>query len=213
MKIIATNIGKSEIIEWKGEKVKTGIFKYPVNKPVYLGKDDVSDDCVADRKHHGGTDKACYLYSADHYNYWKEKYPDIDLPWGTFGENLTVEGLFEDRINIGDIFQAGNAWVQVTQPRQPCFKLQFRIADRQIAKKFIESGFPGIYVRVIKEGEIKTGDKMKLTERQEGPSVHDIHKLLFSSDADKELLAKALQNPYIAQSCKNDLKKKWKINI
>src|SRR5665811_846906 len=126
MKIISTNIGEARTINWKNREVKTGIFKFPVNEPIFLGKENVENDNVIDRRYHGGIDKACYLYSAEHYNYWQKKYPKLEMPWGMFGENLTVEGLHEATINIGDIFKIGETVVQATQPRQPCFKLEFR---------------------------------------------------------------------------------------
>ena len=122
MKIISTNIGKPQTIEWRGNQIQTGIYKNSVNHPISLESEDVLNDHVMDRRYHGGTDKACYLYSADHYKMWSELYPDVEMPWGMFGENLTVKGLNEAEINIGDTFQIGNAVVQATQPRQPCFK-------------------------------------------------------------------------------------------
>ena len=126
MKIISTNIGSPVIFSWKGREVATGLFKYPVPSPIMLEKEDVTNDHVIDRRYHGGTDKACYFYSADNYDYWKSLYPKMEMQFGMFGENLTVEGLSEENINIGDVFKIGNAVVQVTQPRQPCFKLNFR---------------------------------------------------------------------------------------
>ena len=151
MKIISTNIGESRIIQWQGKEVETGIFKYPVNQPIFLGTDDVENDYVIDRRYHGGVDKACYLYSSDHYGYWQNLYPELEMPWGIFGENLTVEGLSEAQINIGDIFKIGDAVVQATQPRQPCFKLEFRFNSGEIVRQFVESGFSGVYVRVLEK--------------------------------------------------------------
>jgi MOSC domain-containing protein YiiM len=105
MKIVSTNIGESCVIQYKGVEVKTGIFKFPVDQPIFLGTEDVENDNVIDRRFHGGADKACYLYSVSHYNYWQKLYPELEMPWGIFGENLTVEGLNEAQINIGDIFK------------------------------------------------------------------------------------------------------------
>ena len=111
MKIISTNIGEPRVIKWRGKEVETGIFKFPVIQPIFLGTDDVENDHVIDRRYHGGTNKACYLYSSDHYGYWQKLYPELEMPWGIFGENLTVEGLNEAQINIGDIFKIGEAVV------------------------------------------------------------------------------------------------------
>lgn len=90
MKIVSTNIGEAVTIEWRGQKLQTGIYKYPVNQSLFLGKEDVENDHVIDRRYHGGTDKTCYLYSAEHYSFWQNRYPEVKLEWGMFGENLTV---------------------------------------------------------------------------------------------------------------------------
>jgi len=208
MKIISTNIGKTKIIQWNEKEVSTGIFKFSVDKPIHLGKEDVENDNVIDRKYHGGVDKACYLYSADHYKYWQNIYPGLEMPWGMFGENLTVEGLHEAEVNIGNIYKIGETVVQATQPRQPCFKLEFRFHDKQIIRKFISSGFAGVYVRVLEKGNIYAGDKMDLIEKKDSLSIQKVFELLYSSEFDP-LVEKAVNDPFIAASCKRDLMKRW----
>ena len=208
MKIISTNIGNPKTIYYNNQLVSTGIFKNAVKNPLFLGKEDVEKDHVIDRRYHGGPDKACYLYSASHYKYWKNKYPELEMPWGMFGENLTVEGLHEASVNIGDIFKAGNAVFQATQPRQPCFKLEFRFADKKIVKNFIDSGFSGVYVRVLKEGFVKTGDMLELLERKESLSIQKIFYLLYAEDFEEDVNV-ALSDPFLAASCKKDLLKRW----
>ena len=210
MKVVSTNIGSPVTFSWNEREVTTGIFKYPVNYPVYLEKEDVIDDNVIDRKHHGGTDKACYLYSADHYNFWKSLYPNMEMPFGLFGENLTVEGLDESNINIGDIFKIGNAVVQVSQPRQPCFKLGFRFGDAKVVKQFSESGFPGLYVRVIQPGEVKTGDEIIIREQKQSMSVQKVFELHYTEQPKKELLELIVNDPFLAESCRHDLMKRMK---
>ena len=108
MKIISTNIAQPKTVIWKNKEVTTGIFKEPVEDTITLGVEDVEGDNVIDRRYHGGEDKACYLYSADHYPFWKEKYSGLDWKYGMFGENLTVEGLQETRIRIGNTYQLGS---------------------------------------------------------------------------------------------------------
>jgi len=208
MKIISTNIGDPVTILWKGRAVKTGIFKHSVDEPIYLGSEDVVDDHVIDRRYHGGTDKACYLYSADHYSYWQNIYPELEMPWGMFGENLTVEGLHEAKVNIGDIYKIGETLVQATQPRQPCFKLEFRFHDNEIIQKFIDSGFPGVYIRVLEKGTVKTGDSMKLIEKKNSLSIQEVYKFIYANDFDPEI-SKAVNDPFIAESCRKDLLKRW----
>jgi MOSC domain-containing protein YiiM len=213
MRVISTNTGISRDIEWNGKTVTTGIFKFQVNNPIYLGNEDVENDSVIDRRYHGGFDKACYLYSVDHYDYWKTLYPDLNLPWGIFGENLTIEGLNEAEINIGDIFKIGEAVVQVTQPRQPCFKLEFRFPNQQIVQQFIASGFSGVYVRVLKNGFIKTDDAMQLVERKNSISIHEVFRLLYTENFDRTAVEKAVKDPFIAESCRKDLLKRWSSNL
>ena len=209
MKIISANIGEARTINWNGEEVTTGIFKYPVNQPIFLGAEDVEKDNVIDRRYHGGVDKACYLYSANHYKYWKTFYPTLEMTWGIFGENLTVEGLHEAEINIGDIFQIGEAVVQVTQPRQPCFKLEFRFNNRNIVRQFIDSGFSGVYVRILKKGKVKAGDLVELIEKKNSLSIRKVFELLYASEFQKEAVWKAVNDPFIAESCRRDLLKRW----
>ena len=100
MKVISTNISQPKTVIWKGKEVTTGIFKEPVSEPLLLEKTDVKGDHVIDRRYHGGEDKACYMYSADHYPFWKERYEHLEWNYGMFGENLTVEGLQETDINM-----------------------------------------------------------------------------------------------------------------
>lgn len=209
MKVISVNTGEARTIKWRGSEVSTGIFKFPVEQPIYLGNEDVENDSVIDRRYHGGIDKACYLYSADHYSFWKNLYPELEMPWGMFGENITVEGLEETQVNIGDTFEIGDAIVQATQPRQPCFKLEFRFPESDIVRQFVDSGFAGVYVRVLKIGHVKTGDELKLVEKKQSISIRRVYELLYTDVFDKTAVELAINNPLIAQSCKKDLLKRW----
>jgi len=209
MRVISTNTGKARAIEWNGKIVTTGIFKFPVNAPIFLGNEDVENDHVIDRRYHGGVDKACYLYSADNYTYWKTLYPALEMPWGMFGENLTVEGLDEAEINIGDIYEVGEAIVQATQPRQPCFKLEFRFHNTEIVRQFVDSGYAGVYVRVLQKGHIKPGDAFKLIEKKQTISIRRVYELIYTDEFDKTAVETAVNDPFIAQSCRKDLLKRW----
>jgi MOSC domain-containing protein YiiM len=213
MIVISTNIGEPKTIVWHGKKEQTGIYKFPVDHPIFLGKEDVENDHVMDRKYHGGVDKACYLYSANHYNFWEKFYPELEMPWGMFGENLTVEGLHENEITVGDIFEIGEAVVQATQPRQPCYKLGIRFQNPKVVKQFVESGFPGVYVRVLKNGMVRTGEKMILKEKSNSISIQKVFELLYTENFQEELLKQALNNPFLAESCRRDLLKRWKDHL
>lgn len=208
MKIISTNIGRMREIEWRGQKITSGIFKEPVNEPLFLGKSGVSKDHVSDKKHHGGSDKACYLYSADHYDYWKNLYPDLNWNWGLFGENLTIEGLDEGEVIIGEIYKLGEAKVRVSQPRLPCYKLGIRMQSKKVVKEFLESPYPGVYLRVIDEGFVKIGDDFELIDSPEsGLSVREVYSLFSSNKLNFELKELAINDEYLAVSIKKDLKK------
>lgn len=208
MQIISTNIGQPETIEWRGQKVQTGIYKFSVDSSIFLGDEDVENDHVLDRRYHGGIDKACYLYSADHYPFWQNKFPDQDWKWGMFGENLTVEGLDESEIRIGDQYKIGEALVQVSQPRQPCFKLGVRFGDQSVVDEFWESSFPGVYVRVLQSGNVKKGDEIILIDRApDSLSVAQVFSIFRSSRTNKELILKAITEPFLADSCRKDIRK------
>lgn len=195
MQIISTNIAKPTSILWNGNPHTTGIFKNPSDTPIYLGKEDVSGDEVSDRKHHGGIHKACYLFSADHYLYWKNLYPNLDWNYGMFGENLTVKGLDETKIYVGDIYKIGSALVQITQPREPCYKLGFRFGTQKVLQQFIDHERPGTYVSVLEEGFVKTGDTIKLVEQAKNSfTTTQFYNLIFAKDKDQELLNLIIQN-------------------
>ena len=212
MKIISTNIGNPAVIEWKGKEVITGLYKKPVDHPIFLGPEDVRSDHVIDRRYHGGKDKACYLYSASHYGFWKNLYPDPDWQWGMFGENLTVDNLDESILRIGDILQAGETIVQVTQPRQPCFKLGIRFGAQEMVTRFAQSDYSGIYVRVLKEGYVKNGDRLILNETNpDFPTVKMVFNMLFKDHFDRDRVNEVIHNPFLAESCRKDLMKKWNL--
>ncbi len=206
MKIISTNIAKPTTIIFNGQKVTTGIFKNPINTPIYLGKEAVKGDEVSDRNVHGGEFKACYLFSSKHYPYWEKLYPNLNWEYGMLGENLTVSGMDETHLIIGDIYKVGEALVQITQPREPCFKLGVKFGTQDVLKQFIEHGYPGTYVRILKEGFVKTGDHFELVEKAKNSlSTFAFFKLLFSNEKDQTLLKLALENDSIP------LKKRMKL--
>ena len=206
MKVVSLNIGTVREVSWRGKTVKTGIFKVPVNSSIYLGKEDVENDSVVDRKYHGGVDKACYIYSADCYPFWKEKYPDVAMNYGAFGENITIAGLNEKNIKIGAIYQIGTAKVQVAQPRQPCFKQGIRFGTQKIVKDFLNAPYSGIYLRIIEEGKVSVGDEMIPVEIPcGGISVADVHSLFTANKNNKLLMKMAIHEPFLSESYRKDL--------
>ena len=208
MKVLSTNIAEPTTIEWRGQSVTTGIYKNPVDTSICLGAEDVEKDHVIDRRYHGGTEKACYLYSADHYAFWQNKYPDLDWKPGMFGENLTIIGLDESVIRIGDCYRIGDAVVQVSQPRQPCFKLGVRFNDQTIVDDFWIAPYPGVYVRVIQPGAVKKGDELILIEQNpDSISVAEIFSLFSPKPDNLNRIQQAIKEPFLAESCRKDLLK------
>jgi MOSC domain-containing protein YiiM len=207
MKIISTNIAKPTTFTWNGQQVTTGIYKIPTNEAIYLGKENVKDDEVSDRNVHGGTFKACYLFSAEQYPYWQKLYPKLSWSYGMFGENLTVSGFDETQVLIGNIYKVGHALVQITQPREPCFKFGYKFGTQDVLKQFIEHGFPGTYIKVLKEGFVKTGNEFVLVESAKNSlSVSEFFNLLFSKEKNQMVLKTAIENEAIPSDKRNKLK-------
>lgn len=158
------NIGRPVKETFFGKEIVTGICKKPVTGPVHLGKTGFEGDGVGDLKHHGGPDKAVCVYGVDHYPYW-EKILGIALPPAPFGENLSVSGLNESEVCIGDIFEAGSAVLQVSQPRQPCSTLAGRFGRNDMVKLVVDSGRTGFYLRVLEEGAVEAGSSLFLMRK------------------------------------------------
>jgi len=147
----------------KSSTWESGIFKTPVNGAVWLGQTNLAGDGQADLSVHGGPDKAVLAYSADHYPFWKTMLPNME--YGAFGENFTISGLNEDTVYFNDIYAIGEAQIQVSQPRQPCWKLARKLQTKDIAARVIETGFSGWYFRVLVEGHVQAGQPLELVER------------------------------------------------
>ena len=181
MKVLSLNVGLPRKVLFNGQIITTAIFKDPVKGPITLRKINLDGDRQADLTVHGGIEKAVYSYPVEHYDYWHKQYPNLDLIWGMFGENFTTEGLLEDAVNIGDQFQIGSAKLVATQPRMPCYKLGVRFGHMDVIRRFMASGRPGIYFKVLKEGEVKTGDQIENIKRDKNNvTVRDIVSLYIS---------------------------------
>ena len=198
MKIISTNLSQPTIFTWNGREVSTGIYKKPSDEPIYLTKNDVANDEVSDRLHHGGYYKACYLYSAEQYPYWKELFPDLEWTWGMFGENLTLADFDENNVYLGDIYRVGDALVQISQYREPCYKLGYKFGSQEMIRQFIERGYGGSYISILEEGTVAVGDEFILEKRsQQTLSVAALFQLVFAKDKNQDLLRIASQSTAI----------------
>jgi MOSC domain-containing protein YiiM len=143
----------------------TAFVKTPVTGPVLVHATQIAGDAQADLENHGGPDKAVLAYSADHYPLWRNELAEPDMPHGGFGENLTIAGLDEDAVCIGDVWSIGPVRFEVSQPRQPCWKLARRWNRPWLLKRVIESGRTGWYLRVLTPGSIAAGLPVNLEQR------------------------------------------------
>ena len=184
MKIIATNIGERKEVAYKTIKVVTGIFKYPVDAPLFLDFENAKGDVICDLENHGGIDQAIYGYSLKHYEYWKPLYPKLDWNFGMFGENLTIDDLDETKIHVGDTFKVGEAILEATLQRSPCDKLGIRFNNMKIVKQFWNTTFCGVYFKVIQTGFVKVGDEFE--QIKSCPENPTIAHLLIQRKKEKE---------------------------
>ncbi len=171
MRLLSIQVGRPQALghasapEWPDRPWTTGFFKVPVAGPVWLGRENLAGDGQADLHHHGGEDKAVNVYAAEHYPYWASQLGVMELPRPAFGENFTTTGLLEEDVRIGDVFELGTALVQLSQPRQPCWKLGRRWRIPDLAWRVQQSGRTGWYFRVLREGEVEAGQTFQLRER------------------------------------------------
>jgi MOSC domain-containing protein YiiM len=195
MKILSVNVGRPRQIVSNGKSITTGIFKTPIHKRIKVSKLNIEGDGQADLSVHGGLNKAVYGYPSEHYDYWRREFPSMELPWGMFGENLSMKGLLEDDVHIGDRFRMGTAILMVTQPRLPCYKLGIKFDRDDMPERFLASGRTGFYFAVIEEGELGEGDAVERIEVEANRvSVTDILSIyLKREDHDVHLLERALQ--------------------
>ena len=209
MKLLSVNVGLPREIDVNGKTVRTSIWKNPVQGRIHVSMLNVDGDQQSDLTVHGGVDKAVYLYPSEHYAYWRAQLSDIELPWGVFGENFSAEGILEDEIRIGDRLRIGSAEFIVTQPRMPCYKLGIRFNRRDMIKRFLESKRTGLYLRVLREGEVAADDAIDFVHKQErGVTITDIVSL-YSTDAhNQELLRRAIDLPALPQSWKDYFRKR-----
>jgi len=186
------NYGQEDASDTHDLPWTTGFFKTPVSGPVYLSTMNLDGDGQADLINHGGVDKAVLAYGAEHYPKWREELQISDMPFGAFGENFTIAGLSEELVCIGDVFRIGPAKLQVSQPRQPCWKLARRWRMRELTSLVIRNGRSGWYLRVLEEGLIEAKLPVTLVERPNpdwtvARANHVLHQMRTDLDATLEL--------------------------
>ncbi|HLH32421.1 MAG TPA: MOSC domain-containing protein [Terriglobia bacterium] len=193
MKLISINVSLPTVMGIAGEVVQTGIFKKPVAGLVRVRSLNIDGDGQADLTVHGGPDKAVYIYPSEHYRFWEQELRRQFPEWGTFGENLTIEGILENDISVGDCLEIGTVMLQVTQPRLPCFKLAAKLERDDIIKRLLDSRRTGFYTRVLQEGSLQAGDKINVSSRDpQHLTVREITDLYMQKDPDRARIERAL---------------------
>ncbi|HKX18700.1 MAG TPA: MOSC domain-containing protein [bacterium] len=206
MRIVSVNVARPRTVTRNGRRIRTAIFKQPVEGPVQLRALNLDGDRQADPRVHGGPNKAAYVYPIEHYAFWRAEFPEMTLAWGMFGENFTAEWMPEDQVHIGDRFRVGSAEVMVTEPRVPCYKLAAKFGRPDVIQRFLATGRTGFYLAVAREGTVQAGDEISLIERDpHGVTVADVTRLYTRGADDREVLARALGVPALSERWKAHL--------
>ena len=183
----------------KGRMIRSGILKAPVGGPVRVSALNIEGDQQADLAVHGGPSKAVYVYPSEHYAFWRTELPELEFPCGSFGENLSTEGLLEKDLNIGD--RVGAVELVVTEPRLPCYKLGVKFNRDDIVKRFLKSRRTGFYCAVLREGDLGAGDTIHLLSRDPaGVTVADITRLYAFDKTDYAAIRRAMEVKVLPES-------------
>jgi MOSC domain-containing protein YiiM len=158
-------VGQKDANQPMDREWTSAIFKEPVQGSVWVGKTGLNGDGQYDQKNHGGPEKAVFAYSSEHYPYWQNEHNITDISLGGMGENFVLKNITEADVSIGDTFQIGEAIVQISQPRQPCWKPARRFKTKTLALLIQNTGRTGWYFRVLNEGLVEEGQSVTLLER------------------------------------------------
>ncbi len=206
--IVSINIGKPKDVPYQRKEIYTAIFKHAVEDPVFLSTVNFAGDGQGDLINHGGIDKAVCVYPYEHYPYW-EKQLDRKLTYGAFGENITTLGMTEEQVCIGDIFQLGQAVVQISQPREPCFKLSLKYGVTELPLWVQQTGFSGYYFRVLQEGMVSKADAITRIQRHPlGITVSFANQVFYQETFDEEAIQRVMDVKELSNSWRENLRKK-----
>ena len=197
-RVVSVNVGAPRTVEWQGRRVRTAIWKEPVDGPVEVRGVNLAGDDQADRRVHGGTHKAVYAYAAGDYRWWSEQL-GVELGPGSFGDNLTVDGYDLSAALVGERWRVGTCVLEVSEPRMPCFKLGIRMGTADFVDLFGMVGRFGTYLRIVAEGTVTAGDQVEIVSRpDERLTVADLAASRHTDDED--LLALVTTNPAVSRS-------------
>ncbi len=193
MQVVSVNVGLPREVTYRARTYPTAIFKDPVAGRVAVERLNLEGDRQGNPETHGGPDMAVYVYSHDHYAFWEKDLGTGPLSCGAFGENLTVTGMGDDEVSIGDIFRISTARFQVTEPRTPCHKLAMKFDDPGLPRRLFKSGRLGFYFRVLDEGDVGAGDDIICEQRDPaGLTIAEVAGLWADKGAGPEALTRAL---------------------
>jgi ferredoxin-NADP reductase/MOSC domain-containing protein YiiM len=197
--LLSVNVGMPKDVSWHGKTVHTGVWKEPVAGPRMVRRLNIDGDGQGDLQGHGGEQRAVLVYQVKSYEHWQRHFGREDLGYGSFGENLTVDGLPDDEVCIGDRYRIGEAEFEVTQPRVTCYRVGMRLGEPRLPALLVGHHRPGFYMRVITEGRVQAGDAVVKTRTGPGKlSVADTDALLYLPDRDLEQLRAALAIPALS---------------
>jgi ferredoxin-NADP reductase/MOSC domain-containing protein YiiM len=204
-KLVSVNVGLPKDVEWNGRTVHTGSWKTPVSGPRLVRRLNVDGDGQGDLNGHGGENRAVLVYQVASYDHWATVLGRDDLTPGAFGENLTVDGLPDDEVCIGDRYRIGDVVLEVTQPRVTCYRVGMRLGEPRMAALLVSHHRPGFYCRVLTEGEVAAGDEVVKIADGPGVSVAEIDALLYLPGHPRDALQRALDIPALSPGWKTSL--------
>ncbi len=198
-RLLSVNVGLPRDIAWRGETVRTAVWKEPVEGRRMVRRLNIDGDKQGDLAGHGGEQRAVFVYQMDSYHYWERQLGRNDFMFGQFGENFTVDGLSDEAVCIGEQYRIGSALFEVTQPRVTCYRVGIRMNDPQMPALLVAHKKPGFYFRVLQEGEVEAGDEIvKVTDGPERMTVAEIDGMLYLNNHSREQLERALRLPALS---------------
>lgn len=208
MKVLAVSVGEPHEVVADDRLVRTSIFKSPVTGRIPIRNNNLAGDAQSDLSVHGGRAKAIYAYPYEHYAFWRGQLPDIDLQPGHFGENLTIEGLLEADVHVGDRLRIGTAELLVTQPRLPCYKLGIRFGREDMVKRFLASRRTGFYLAVASEGDLGAGDAIEVLDRHPAAvSIPELLGMYLKEGVSPDRLREVIAIPALSDAWRTELQK------
>src|SRR4051812_12367994 len=203
-RLLSVNVGLPREITWRGQTVRTAIWKDPVKGKRMVRRLNIDGDGQGDLAGHGGEHRAVFVYQMDSYRYWEENLHWANFTFGQFGENFTVEGLPDNEVCIGDQYRIGGALFEVTQPRVTCYRIGIRMDEPRMPALLVTHRRPGFYLRVLQEGEVEAGEEiLKLRAGPEGMSITEIDGLLYLTGHPRPELERALRIPALSSGWKS----------